>query len=142
MKHCEHTGCENPITRECYGTMRFWQEHRHCDQLQIINVCWLHTGHLTPVRNDSEETVYQLQLINLKLHKMSQTGDDLKALVTRLTGSLEKIKVDVGTLAGAIPEGGLSAAEAAELKTQLLGVVDEAAAIDALTSDPVTPPTV
>lgn len=137
MKHCDYTGCHNEITREYHYFHQFWNEHKHCHGREILNLCSEHAGTLTPVRNDQHEVIYILQLINLKIHKMSQTGDELKALAQAAADSLKKIRVDIATLVAGINPSGLTAEEVAELKNQLTALAGDAADVDSLTADPI-----
>ena len=78
--------------------------------------------------------------INNQNNQIMSVADDLKALATQAKTSLDNIKADIAKLAGGIPEGGLSAAEAQELKAQLTDLAGEAADIDALTPNDSTEP--
>lgn len=70
---------------------------------------------------------------------MSQTGDDLKALVQQSADSLAKIRTDIATLNGEINPNGMTADEVADLKQKLTALAGDAASVDALTPDPVVP---
>lgn len=74
-----------------------------------------------------------LLIIKSQNNHIMSVADDLKALAAQAKVSLDNIKLDVAKLANGIPEGGLTAAEAQELKAQLTDLAGEAADIDALT---------
>lgn len=62
----------------------------------------------------------KLDHIIREIKKMSEAGDAMKTAITDMSAKVDDIANDVTTLMGMIPaEGGMSAAEAAEVRTAL-----------------------
>lgn len=81
-----------------------------------------------------------LLIIIVKLNKMSEVNDQLLAEAQKTADSLQKIRVDIATLAKGInPTGGLTEQEAQDLLTKLKAISADAADVDALTPDPAPP---
>lgn len=66
---------------------------------------------------------------------MGQTNDEILVIVNEVKATQAKIRADIARLAGGINPNGLTAAEAANLKTELLAIASEAKAIDDLTPE-------
>jgi uncharacterized protein involved in exopolysaccharide biosynthesis len=72
-----------------------------------------------------------LHLILKKLTMSQETLDELKALATSASASLDKIKEDITRIISTLPaEGGLTAAEVAELRTSLSDLAKKADDLD------------